>query len=269
MSWYQITNKRLIIILIISVLWIVAGWILYVFVGADHGPEGGLDSIANAIVYVFAWKLLIYVPPALLTTAAFFLWLWQNHRKAFIWVVIAIAAVLLLVLIFNKYIRKIINTPERVAAHTDTFEEWDRKRLKDDTEKRTEEDLVCDYIEDLVSDTITEFHSLHPEDDIAGKTAYIDAALEAHYRELPHVEGWEYIADVRDIIPARSDGDDEFLLDNSDLCAVADHYHRTLNRSHWYDRYQYERMVIAEWYSWLPMLAVFYDDGSMDIIIAT
>jgi hypothetical protein len=51
--------------------------------------------------------------------------------------------------------------------------------------------------------------------------------------------------------------------------AVAAHYQKTLNRSHWYDRYQFESFVIAEWYSWLPMLAIFYDDGTMDLIIAT
>ena len=74
-EWYLITNKKLLVILGISLLWIIIGWILYIFVGADHGPKGGLDSIGNAIAYVFLWKLLIYGPPILLTAISFILWL--------------------------------------------------------------------------------------------------------------------------------------------------------------------------------------------------
>ena len=269
-NWYQITNLKMMIVLGIALLWIVAGWVLYAFVGAKHGPEGGLDSIANAIVYVFVWKLFIYVPAIILSAVSFSLWLYQNHRKAIIWVVAAIIACIVFTAIYNRYLRKMVDTPERVAGRINSFEEWNQHRLSSGVdEKWTESDYVCEYVEDIISEAVTECRSMYPEDDIAAGTSYINAAMNAHYRELPHVEGWEYIPDVRDISPARGDGDNEFLLNHSELCYVSEHYNRSLRRDHWYDRYQFERFVIAEWYSWLPMCAIFYDDGTMDIIIAT
>ena len=270
MSWYQITGKKLMIVLGISFLWIIAGWILYVFWGSEHGPEGGLDSIADAIAYVFIWKLFIYVPPIFLTVSSTLLWLWQNHRKAIIWLLAAVVIAFVLTKVYDRYIRKMVYTPERVATHTESFEEWEQKRRNDGvSEKWTENDLVCEYIGDLINKTLGEFRSMYDEDEIGTRTSYINAAVEAHYKEIPHVEGWEYIPDIRKIIPARIDGDDKFLLNNSELCGVAEHYQRTLNRNHWYDRYQFEQTVIAEWYSWLPMFVIFYDDGTLDIIIAT
>lgn len=52
-AFFQITNTKLLIILGLSVLWIIAGTALYSLVGVKFGPDGGLDSIADAIVYVF------------------------------------------------------------------------------------------------------------------------------------------------------------------------------------------------------------------------
>ena len=104
--------------------------------------------------------------------------------------------------------------------------------------------------------------------DITIKNSYINAALEAHFRELPHVEGWEYIHDIREMIPQRKDGDVEFLLNNSDFRIIAEYYGKALRRDHWYDRYIFVSSPIAEWYSWLPMLMILYDDGTMDITIA-
>ena len=267
MKWYQVTNRKLIWILGISAAWLILGWVLYILIGAKHGPKGGLDSIANAIAYVFLWRLLIFAPPALFTMPGVFAWLFQNHRTAFFLTVGVMALCLLSAGIFHKFIRKKISTPERIAARTEGFAEWERKQygVRDSW---TESDLVCEYIGDLVSETMAEYRSLFPEDNIGLRTSYIDAAMEAHYRELPHVEGWEYIPDIRAIIPAWPDGDTEFLLRNSELKEAAAQFQRTLNRDHWYDRYQFERSAIAEWYSWLPMLAVFYDDGRMDFVIA-
>ncbi len=266
MKWYQITNRKLIWILAIALVWLIAGCILYAAVGVKRGPKGGLDSIANAIVYVFLWRIVIFVLPALFAAAGMSAWLWQNHRTVFFLVAGVIVLGLILAGIFHKFIRKKISTPERVAAHTESYEKWERKQYGV-SDERTESDLVCEYLADLVSETMTEYRSMFPEEDIAHRTSYIDAALEAHCRELPHVEGWEYIPDIRALIPARADGDEKFLLGNAELRTAAAHYQRNLNRNHWYDRYQFERSVISEWYSWLPMLAVFYDDGGMDFVI--
>ena len=164
----------------------------------------------------------------------------------------------------GKHLRKRINTPERISKKLLSYEDWCKKNAN---ENRTESDFICDYIHDIVSDAISEFRRMYPDGDIMLKTAYINAALEAHFRELPHVEGWEYIHDIRERIPRRKDGDGKFLLKNSDFCVIADHYNKLLRRDHWYDRYIFVSSPIVEWYSWLPMLIILYDDGTMDITI--
>ena len=266
-NWYSITNLKLLIILGASLLWIVAGWILYALVGVSHGPKGGIDSIGAALAYVFFWKLIIYVPPVLVSGISFCLWLYQNHRKAIIWLLAAIAVLIILAILYKTHFRKIINTPEHIAAGLETYEAWKEYRGKWRLEKWTESDCIGDYVKDIVSEAVSDYRSMYDEGDIDLKLSYINAAMEAHYKELPGVEGWSYIPDVRDIIPLRSDGDDKFVLSNGELCIVAEHFKRDLRRDHWYDRYQFESSAIVEWYSWLPMLAIFYDDGTMDIVI--
>ena len=267
-NWYYITNIKLLVILGVSLVWIFAGWLLYAFIGVSKGPEGGLDKIGEAIAYVFIWKLFIYGPPILISGISFCLWLYQNHRKAIIWLLLVIAVCIILAIAYRIHFRKLVNTPERIAARIDTFEKWGQKKRKYGlTEDRTLSDQICDYVKDVVSDARAICCSMYSEDDIDMKALYINAALEAHYRELTGVVGCEYIPDVRDIIPARGDGDGKFLLNNSELCLAADHFQRTLRTDHYRDKYQFESSAIAEWYSWLPMTAIFYDDGTMDIVI--
>ncbi len=267
---FHITNTKLLIILGLSVLWIIAGTALYSLVGVKFGPDGGLDSIADAIVYVFFWRIMIYGIPLLVSGVTLFLWLFQKHRKVFVWIIAAVIVCITALIIYDKCLKKHVNTPERVAGHIDTYEEWGKEQARyGTTEKYTESDRICEYVQDVIYNAVSEYHSMNDEDDLARRTEYVNAALEAHYKELPHVESWEYIPDIRKLIPLRSDGDDEFLLNHSELCAVADHYGKKLRTDHWYDRYQFESSAIAEWYSWLPMCAVIYDDGTMDIVIAT
>ncbi|MBQ8949689.1 MAG: hypothetical protein IJ065_00800 [Eubacterium sp.] len=157
---------------------------------------------------------------------------------------------------------------DKIAAHIISYENWltKQKRYKIH-ENITSSDYICDYVKTIISDAISECCSMYPDNDISTKTLYINAAMEAHYQEIPGVTGWEYIPDVRDIVPVRADDDGKFLLNNRDLCLIAEHFQRSFRREHWYDRYQFKDFVIAEWYSWLPMTAVFYDDGTMDLVI--
>ena len=270
-KWFEITNTKLFIVLGISVLWIIAGILIYEFIGSKHGPDGGLDSIANAIVYVFFWRIIIYGIPVLVSAVSIFLWLFQNHRKAFVCVIAAIIVCILASVVYNKCLKKHVNTPERVAENLQTYEEWykEQKSRYGLNEKYTESDLICDYVHDTVYDALTEYRIMYSEDDLALRTEYVNAALEARCSEIPHVESWEYIPDIRTLIPPRGDGDNEFLLNNSELCTVAEHYKKELRTDHWYDRYQFKDSVIAEWYSWMPMCAVIYDDGTMDLVITT
>ncbi len=265
-EWYQINDIKLLIILGISLLWIIAGYGLYALIGVKHGPEGGIDQIANAIVYVFFWKVCIYIIPFIFSGVSLFLWLYQKHSSALKWVIAAIVAGCIFYMIYQKHLRKRINTPESISKKLPTYEDWCKTKLN---KRWTESDLICRYIHDIVSDAILEFRRMYPDGDIMLKTAYINAALEAHFRELPHVEGWEYIHDIRERIPQRKDQDGRFLLKHTDFCVIADHYNKALRRDHWYDRYIFVSSPIVEWYSWLPMIIILYDDGTMDITIAT
>ncbi len=269
MNLFQITDIKMIWSLVLSVLWLVSGILLYAFIGVKHGPDGGLDKLADAFVHVFIWRLLIYGPPVLITSVAFALWLIQNHIKAIPIVVIIIITLILSGLLYKKYFKKIIYTPEKVAAGLCSFEEWHSRHAGDVSRKDTEHDTICEYIGYLISEALSEYRSMHFEDDVSLKTAFIDAALKAHCSGLSPVESWKYFPDIKKLIPPRSDGDERFLLSNSDFRHIADRYHRTMNRDHRYDRYQFKDSVIAEWYSWLPMLAIFYNDGTMDMVIAT
>lgn len=269
-NWFQITDKKMVIILGIALLWIISGHLLYIFIGSKHGPNGGLDSIGNAIAYVFLWRIIIYIPPTLLTIISFGLWLYQNHRKAILWVVLAIIICIIAAVSYDKYFKRKINTPQRVASHINSYSEWKKRAFGSAIgEKWTESDNICEYVKDIISEAIVEFNTMYSPEEIEVKKSYIDAAMETHYKEIPHVEGWEYIPDIRALIPARSDGDEKFLLNNHELCLVARHYHRTLRREHWYDKYQFKSSFVAEWYSWLPMFVILYDDETIDIVIVS
>ena len=269
MNLFQITDIKMILTVALSVLWLVSGMLLYAFIGVKHGPDGGLDKLADAFVYVFIWRLLIYGPPILITSVAFALWLIQNHIKAVPIAVIIIIALILGRILYIKFFRKIIYTPEKVAAGISSFEKWRSHNAGESSVEYTEHDIICNYIKYVISETMNEYRSMHPKDDVGLKTAFSDAALKAHCPELSQVEGWEYFPDIKKLIPPRSDGDERFLLSNSDFRHIADRYHRTMNRDHRYDRYQFKNSPIAEWFSWLPMLAIFYNDGTMDMVIAT
>lgn len=269
MKWYQITGPKLLIILGISLLWIILGHIVYALIGVKRGPKGGLDSLADALVYVFVWRILIYGLPILLSLAAASAWLWQNHRPAVVWVIAAIVLLILGMVIYNKCIRKHVLTPERVAARVEAYDEWvEKERERGLREDRTVHDQICDYVGEIVGDVLAEYRSIYDEDSPERKRSYIDAVMEAHYREIPKVIGWEYIPDVRSLLPKHDDGDNKFLLNNREMRTLAEHYEKTLQRDHRYDRYCFEDTVIAEWYSWLPVLAIFYEDGTMDLVHA-
>ena len=270
MNLFQITDIKMILTVALSVLWIVSGMLLYAFIGVKHGPDGGLDKLADAVVYVFIWRLFIYGPPVLITVLFFALWLIQNHIKAVPIAVIIIIALILGRILYIKFFRKIIYTPEKVAAGISSFEKWRSHNDEKSSVEYTEHDIICRYSQYVISETMNEYRSMQSEDDVGLKTAFIDAALKAHCQELSQVEGWEYFPDIKKLlIPPRRDGDERFLLSNSDFRHIAGHYHRTMNRDHWYDRYQFKNSPIAEWFSWLPMLAIFYNDGTMDMVIAT
>jgi hypothetical protein len=214
------------------------------------------------------WKLIIYAPPVLVSGISFIMWLWQRHWKALVWVVAAVILCVSASVIYDKCLKKYVHTPEYSAQKTESFVSWkERQALYGDEEKYTESDRICEYINSIVSDAVSEWEMFCPPEDTEKKLEYINSVMEAHIAELSHVSSWEYIPDVRKLIPPRHDGDTEFLLNNSEMCMIADHYGKTLRTDHWYDRYQFKDSFIAEWYSWLPEMAVIYDDGTMDLVI--
>ncbi len=267
-SWYYISGTELLIILGICVLWILAALFLFITIGTKKGPTGGIDSIANAIIYALIWRIIIYVLPGIVLCISIFLWLWQNHRQAFYWAVATIVLCIFLLIVYKRYLKKFVYTPEYTAPKTESFEKWKKRQAVYKTGVNyTESDLICEYANQLVSNAVAIFSGFYPPEDIEKKLSYINTFMETRYRELPHMESWDYIPDIRDMIPPRSDGSDRFLLEHSDFCLVAKHYGKTLRTDHWYDRYEFKRSFIAEWYSWLPMMALIYDDGTMDLII--
>ncbi|WP_044974202.1 hypothetical protein [Ruminococcus sp. HUN007] len=267
-KWYNITGTRLLVIIGLSVLWIAAASVIYVLIGSEHGPHGGLDSIADAIVYAFIWKLFIYVLPVLVSVISFMMWLWQKHRRSFIWITAAAILCASASVVYERCLKKYVHTPEYAARKTESFEKWnERQYVSGIYEKYTESDRICTYINSIVSDAVSEWEMYCPPEDEEKKLVYINSVMEAHSGELSHVESWEYIPDVRKLIPPRKDGDPKFLLNNAEMCMIADHYGKKLRTDHWYDRYQFKDSFIAEWYSWLPEMAVIYDDGTMDLVI--
>ena len=110
-------------------------------------PEGGLDKIGEAIAYVFIWRLFIYGLPILVSGVSFCLWLYQNHRKAVIWLLLAIAVCIVFAVAYRIWGRKLVETPERTAARIDTFEKWEQKmRRYGFPEDRTGSDRTRPYM---------------------------------------------------------------------------------------------------------------------------
>ncbi|MCR4779150.1 MAG: hypothetical protein K5858_09920, partial [Lachnospiraceae bacterium] len=257
---------------VIAVAWLVIGFVLILTVGQKFAPSGGLDALASAIVYVFFWRIIVFVPPVVLSCISLFTWLKGSHPGAIKYVLVGVGAALVFIFLWNTFGKKLTVTPESNAKRIPIYETW----LAEEKERNanwgikgwTEHDYIYEYVkEKVVNDTLSNLKNAHPGEFEELRKTYIDAAMENVMGGISHVTGWEYVRDVETITGGRSDAPDYgYLLNNSELLQIAMRYGRELNRDHWYDRYQFGSSFTNDYSSTYPMMMLFYDDGTMDIV---
>jgi hypothetical protein len=260
-----------IILLIIAIIWLFVGHILMWTLGRKLAPSGGLDSIANALFYVMVWRSSVWGPPIILTLVGLFSWLYNSHIGMIKYVILAIVFVLILRKPLYSVGRQILMTPRKNAAAIHKYDAWleDRKERASyyGAATRTEYDYICEYIANkVVNATVLNIAHIYPKTYQKKRIEYVNAVLQEATKTIPHVTGYEYIMDITSIIPKRTNAPAYgYLLNNSELIAVSEYYGKSLNKDHFGDRYQFGKVASNNFRSNYPMVAIFYDDGTMDL----
>lgn len=254
-------TKTYLIILGILIARLVLSFVLFQTVGLDNAPEGGLDSIADAIVYVWAWELFAIYIPLIEIVGVTLVWLFMSHRKVFIGLLAAAVTLTGGYLVYDNVIKKHVMTPERAAQKIKPYEDWleeESGSYRFSSFDYTDEDFICEYAEEVIDDTYYTFTDLHPDGDPGLKEEYLSAALEKAFRDTPYVTGWEYVPDVDRIITQNTIG--------LDTGALSDYYGRQLNNDHYFNRYG--DLEANGLYPWCSLMVIFYNDGTMDLVNA-
>ncbi len=259
------------ITLIIAIIWLFVGHILMWTLGRKLAPSGGLDSIANALFYVMVWRVLVWVPPIILTLFSLFSWLYNSHKSMIKYVILTIALVIILRKLYGTVGRQILMTPLKNSSAIEKYDTWIERENKwisrYGATVRTEYDYICEYIAKKVVDaTVLNIAHIYPKTYQKKRIEYVNAALQEATKTIPHVTGYEYIMDITSIIPKRTNAPAYgYLLNNSELIAVSKYYGKSLNTDHLGDRYQFGKVASNNFRSNYPMVAIFYDDGTMDL----
>ncbi len=239
--------------------------------GRKLAPSGGLDSIANALFYVMVWRALVWGPPIILTLFGLFSWLYNSHIGMIKYVILAIALVIILRKPLCSVGRQMLMTPLKNAASIQKYDAWLEERKERASyygvAARTEYDYICEYIANKVVDaTVLNIAHIYPKTYQKKRVEYVNAALQEATKTIPHVTGYEYIMDITSFIPKRTNAPAYgYLLSNAELLAVSEHYGKRLNTEHFGDRYHFGKVSSNNFSSNYPMVAIFYDDGTMDL----
>ncbi|MBR3278005.1 MAG: hypothetical protein IKG01_03715 [Lachnospiraceae bacterium] len=258
---HRFKTKIYLIILGFLLLRLVLSYALFMTVGMDNAPSGGLDSIGDAIAYVWLWELFaVYIPVAEILGVTL-VWLFMSHRKVFIVILAGAVTVVAGWLAYDNIIRRFIMTPGRAAQKVRPYEEWFEEEsgsYRFSSFDYTDEDFICEYAEEVISDAYYVFADLHPDGDDELKEEYFDAALEKAFRDTSYVTGWEYVPDVDGIVTQTTVG--------LDTGALSEHYGRPLNNDHYFNRYG--DLMANGLYHDSSLMVVFYEDGTMDLVNA-
>ena len=258
---HRFKTKIYLIILGILIAKFVLSFVLFQTVGLDNAPEGGLDSIADAIVYVWLWELFaVYIPIAEIVGLTL-VWLFMSHRKVFIALLAGAVTVVVGYLVYDNILKKYVMTPERAAQKVKPYEEWLEEAsvsYRFSSFDYSDEDFICEYAEEVTDDAYYTFADLHPDGDPALKEEYISAAMEQAFRNTSYVTGWEYVPDVDGIVTQTTAG--------LDTGALSEYYGRPLNNDHYFNRYG--DLMANGLYHDSSLMVIFYGDGTMDLVNA-
>ncbi|MBQ3061781.1 MAG: hypothetical protein IJD02_04995 [Lachnospiraceae bacterium] len=75
------TNNTAKCLLITAGVWFLIGSILMRTVGSAFAPSGGLDSLADALVYAFIWEIVVLGVPIILLIIGVVIWLINRHSR--------------------------------------------------------------------------------------------------------------------------------------------------------------------------------------------
>ncbi len=254
---------------------------MLLFISID-GPSGGIDSIASALIYAFMFRIITFGLPALIATASLLMWLYHNQKKLFKYVVIAIPICIILYLsgryVYDNHVRKMVFTPEYAAkdsydhymssSYIEWDEEWNGIEEKYEGVTDTPYDKSCQFLHLLYDYMGAEMRSanINMSDDKLMEQ-YIDAIMQERKSELPvKVTDWQYVPRLSALVSTPSYSDDgDFLLNDSSYAELEEKFGRPLCSDHKYSRYY--GSSTSQFYSWLSAVIVFYDNGTMDIVL--
>lgn len=274
----KFTSKHLLIAFIIAIIWLIGS--AFLFKSIIRTPSGGIDDIGDALLYAFAFRIVVFSVPALIVFITTMIWLYFNKKKLFKYILLAIPVGTILCVggyyIYSNYIYKMIYTPEYAAKDSynyygmSSYEVWYEHWNINDESENTPCDRTCDFIKGLLYNLRDEMRGANiDESDNALMAQYIDAVIQERKKELPvNITSWKYIPRLSDIVSTPSyvsaDKGDDFLLDNSSYNELEEKLNTPLCSEHQYPRY-YDSAV-AQFYSWSQAIIIFYDNKTMDII---
>lgn len=240
-------NKtKFIKIVIIAIIWFVVGHILMYTIGAQHVPSGGLDSIANAILYVALWRIFASVIPIIIILISALIWLYTAHPR--------FIKICFIIIIFGictyKAAKFIIYTPQYLAENSESYKEVCEQMNNFEKNEETECDRIDYYIEWQTSTVLdkAKIRAKTKEE----KYDYIIAFLDYRIKELPNVVSYKYIQDASIIVDTdkKSYEQEEMLL-------------KYTKATNWCENHYYKtRYVDFE----KPIIIIYYDDNTVDAI---
>ena len=259
MTRRRFKTKLYLILLGVLLAKLVISYVLFLTVGMSTAPEGGLDSIGQAIAHVFLWEVFaIYVPIAEIIGLTL-VWLFMSHRKVFIGIIAGALTIAAGCFVYENCFKKIILTPEKAASKVQPYEEWKKENsgsyLYSDFDY-TEQDFICEYADNVIYDACYTFHELHHDGDDELKEEYISAAMEQAFRNTSYVVSWEYVPDAETLIYSHR-------TVTSEMKGIEEYYGKPLNINHYFNRYG--DPIANGFYTSTPLMVIFYKDGTIDL----
>ena len=186
-------NKKMKTLIIIAILWFIIGFILMNTVAVKFGPSGGIDSIANALVYVIAWRFMVFVPPVLFLIGSIYMWLYDNHRNVFQIVSAVCVCAVILMILYNSVIKWFVYSPKYVAAQIQSYTDYAANSLNDYERAHWDEKAIISHYVDYRVDHVVEIIIKRPV--LNGKVIerYVDAFMDYHTKEISYLAEWDYV----------------------------------------------------------------------------
>ena len=186
-------TRKMKTLIIIAILWFVIGTVLMQTVAIKFAPSGGIDSIAGALVYVFIWRFMVFVPPVLFLIGSIYMWLYDNHRNVFQILSGVCVCFVILIILYNTKIKWIVYSPKYVARQMQSYTDYAASSLNEyEKENWNEKEVLSHYVDFRINHVVGK---IIRRPVLNGKIIerYVDAFMDYHAKGIPSLAEWDYV----------------------------------------------------------------------------